>query len=103
MNQPINKPMFKGVEMYIKPHSGELHFGFLPGTNRIKTPNEVMQCLTIKGETELMNYITRFPKGEMIFAGHFASLFNCIALPNDIKEKMDKYLQTKGISLISKN
>jgi hypothetical protein len=57
----------KGWELYSWQVGEQRKYSILPGTNRLKTYEEVMSSnLMVTGENELKNLLTKFPEGEFI-------------------------------------
>ena len=63
------KPHVKGIELYSTYHaeSKEWRFGWLPGTNRIKTADEVNASLKIVGLKALKRELETFAEHEGVF------------------------------------
>lgn len=60
---------FKGVELYCArgPAAGQWRFGWLPGTNRLKTAREVEEALRIAGVEKLKEELASFAPGEQVY------------------------------------
>ena len=64
-----SKPHFKGVELYATyvAERKEWRFGWLPGTNRLKTAEEVKKSLNIVGVKALKKELAKFAEKEHVF------------------------------------
>ena len=64
------RPAFKGVELYSWKDCSSCawQFALLPGTNRLKTLDEIKEpTRTILGVTQLRQHLLRLPGGENVF------------------------------------
>jgi hypothetical protein len=59
---------FKGYELYSWPAAGEWHFALLPGTNRIKTFEEITSpSVRLDGIDALQEELAGLARGEQVF------------------------------------
>ncbi|MBA3855291.1 MAG: hypothetical protein C0507_00130 [Cyanobacteria bacterium PR.3.49] len=64
----MEKPMFKGVELYLWELDGKTLWTILPGTNRIKMDAEIRNAKdAIKSKEELEKLLSKLAPGEYIF------------------------------------
>lgn len=60
------KSSFKGWELYVWPQGGDNYFSLLPGTNRLKTDEEISKA-AVKGIDAIKPMLEELKVGEMVF------------------------------------
>ena len=64
----MEKPMFKGVELYLWELDGKTVWTILPGTNRLKLDAEIRNAKdAIKSKDELEKLLSKLAPGEYVF------------------------------------
>jgi len=98
--EPTVEPAFKGWELYSWQEGGAWHYGLLPGTNRIKTWDEVTAAATAQGGTQahIETQLTRLPRGEQVF--WVSGQFPRTSFPDQsVVQRLAKLCLERGVAL----
>lgn len=87
------QPAFKGIELYSwKPEGKDWQFSLLPGTNRLKTTEEVTAPKeTISGVTALKQRLAALAVGEQVFWKNLAKEPVPEAIVREIVQTCEQY------------
>ncbi|HEY9075237.1 MAG TPA: hypothetical protein VIO61_01750 [Anaerolineaceae bacterium] len=87
------QPAFKGIELYSwKPEGKDWQFSLLPGTNRLKSTEEVTASqATISGVTALKKHLASLAVGEQVFWHNLANEPVPEAIVQEIVQTCEQY------------
>ena len=89
---------FKGIELYSwKPDGKDWHFSLLPGTNRLKSDEEIKKSeKTIVGVEALKKQLAKMAKGESVFWRNLSKE----NAPGDMVKDLKKFCAGIKVNLI---
>ena len=95
--QRAEKPAFKGMDLYSwKPEGKDWHFRLLPGTNRLKPPEEITRPDTaVVGISELKKRLFVLAKGESVLWRNWARE----GVPVDMAKDLNSFCEELQIKL----
>lgn len=89
------KTSFKGWELYILPDGNEWKFSLLPGTNRLKSDDEIDKA-AVKGLDAIKKKLDELKSGEEVFISG-DGLFK--APPKDVADELSLYGQKRDLKM----
>lgn len=106
--QPLPANAMKGYELYSAvAKSGDWHYFLLPGTNRMKTAEEILAAGSTVGTDAIRAKLAALPKDSSVFwingstALHLTGKLPGIGLPgNDVTATLQAATRTAGVVLV---
>jgi hypothetical protein len=100
-NAVNGEKQFKGTEVYPWKLNGELVFTVLPGTNRLKSCEEVRNPKAAMNIAALEKKLAKLDEGEYVFFMGAGQLSGCALakVPADIKKRLTKFAADKKLQL----
>lgn len=92
---------FKGTEVYPWKLNGQLVFTVLPGTNRLKTCEEVRNAKVAVAIDQLEKRLSKLDAGEYVFFVTGNRLEGCALaeLPAKVKKRLTKFAASKKLEI----